>query len=707
MGATGPCGPCSEIHIDLRSEEDRQAVSGDLLVNRDHPRVIEIWNLVFIQYNRNSEGILEPLPARHIDTGMGFERLCQVLQGVESNYETDLFQQLIEEIQKASGVKYTASYSGKPDTDTAMRVVADHVRAVSFAIADGAIPSNTGPGYVIRRILRRAVRYYYSFLEIEQPLMHQLVPILVKQFGDIFPEIREQQEFIANLIREEEKSFLRTLASGLSRLDQLIEQHGEISGNDAFELYDTYGFPIDLTRLIARERQVKLDESGFEAALAEQKQRSRQDASQEVGDWQLLSEAEVEFVGYDSPVAEGVQVLRYRTVEKKDKKQYQLVLDRTPFYAEGGGQVGDTGILMNSRESIKVVDTQRENELIIHIVDRLPSDPQQSFTAHIDEDRRERIVKNHSATHLLHAALREVLGTHVQQKGSLVKEDYLRFDFSHFQKMSEEEIEQVEGKVNAKIRENHLREEARKIPLKEAKEAGAMMLFGEKYGEEVRMITFDPSYSRELCGGCHVERTGDIGFFKIVSESAIAAGIRRIEARTALDAENYIKKELNELHQVRDLLKGAQDLPAQIQKMVEQQKQLTRELEQLKNKEAQQLAESLKSGVREAEGFKWIADIVKLSDAKAAKNLVFELESKFRPAVVALGVDLGEKAQIMIKVSDELVEAKGFHAGKWVKESSQLIRGGGGGQASFASAGGSDPDGLSQAMKFIENQIVN
>ncbi len=705
MGEAGPCGPCSEIHYDLRPEAERVARPGAELVNADHPGVIEIWNLVFIQYNRKADGSLESLPARHIDTGMGFERLAQVLQGKRSNYDTDIFQPLINYISQVSGHSYRSGYGPEDRVDMAMRVIADHIRAVAFTIADGEIPGNTGAGYVIRRILRRAVRYYYSFLGIEEPVMYGLVPVLARQFADVFPELAAQEEFVSRVVREEERSFLRTLEGGLKRLESYEPEGGVLDGDTAFELYDTYGFPIDLTRLIVRERGWQLDERGFDEQLRRQKERSRADAVKKVGDWDVLVPgAASRFVGYDRLEHSGSRVLRTRRVEAKGQQQYQLVLDTTPFYPEGGGQVGDTGTLQFGSETIRVLDTIKEHDLVIHIVDRLPSDTEAYAQARVDRRRREWTESNHSATHLLHAALRQVLGDHVAQKGSLVTDGYLRFDFSHFGKMTEDELAEVERIVNGKIRENVPRREARDLPLEEARAAGAMMLFGEKYGDRVRMITFDPEFSVELCGGCHVEATGEIGFFKILSESAVAAGVRRVEAVTGPAAERFVNDELAVLAELRRALKNARDPVAQVEQLQESLKEMNRKIEAMSGARAQHMKAELLGAAREFEGVNLLVRRVSLDDARAVKDLVYQLESELRPAVVILGFVSNDKPQLMVRISED--RAKGaLHAGQIVRQAAARMQGGGGGQPFFASAGGKDVDGLDAALE-LAGQIV-
>lgn len=699
MGDTGPCGPCSEIHIDLRSDEERKAIDGGSLVNEDHPQVVEIWNLVFIQFNRKADRSLEELPEKHIDTGMGFERLTMAMQGKTSNYDTDIFTPFIEFIEKESGKKYTFSYEENALTDIAMRVVADHLRAVAFTIADGQLPSNTGAGYVIRRILRRAVRYYYSFLGIDQPFIYRLIPILVKEFGAIFPEIKAQEDFIAKVIQEEEKSFLRTLAEGLKRIDHLKITNQQVDGDTAFELYDTYGFPIDLTRLIASEKGWKIDEAGFEKALAQQKERSRADAQKEVGDWTMVNDTQdVQFLGYDDLVVAQSKVIKYRTVKEKKGDQFQIVLDRTPFYPEGGGQVGDKGLLWFGEEKIPVIDTKKENDLIIHFVKKLPAKIEAEVKAEVNATKRRLTENNHSGTHLLHAALRDVLGNHVQQKGSLNNEHYLRFDFSHFQKVTDEELAKIETIVNQKIRENIQLEEARSIPIEEAKAAGATMLFGEKYGDEVRMITFDPEFSRELCGGCHVPATGKIGLLKITSESAVAAGVRRIEAITADKAETFINTELQELQSIRTLFKHPKNTVKSVEDLQEENKKLKKEIEQLVAAQANALKSDLVNKAEKVGDFHFLAAKLPLNDSNAIKNLGYQLEKDLGDSVIVFGAEVKAKPQIMVIVSKSLTETTDLHAGNMVRELAKEIKGGGGGQAFFATAGGKDASGIDAAL---------
>ena len=705
MGDTGPCGPSSEIHVDLRSEEEIKKVPGKELVNKDHPLVIEIWNLVFIQYNRKADGSLENLPEKHIDTGMGFERLCMILQDKKSNYETDVFTPMIEFVEKETSVKYTNNYNPDAKTDIAFRVLVDHIRAVAFTIADGEMPGNTGAGYVIRRILRRAVRYYYSFLNRKEPLLYKMVDILANYFSGIFPELGLQKEFISEVIKEEEKSFLTTLESGLKRMDNINPENGIISGKDVFELYDTYGFPIDLTRLVALEKGLEIDEEGFEAALQEQKTRSREDAKIKRGDWiHLKPESDIEFVGYDMHKVEKTFVVKYREVNQKGKNVFQIVLQKTPFYPEGGGQVGDTGIILFGDENIRVENTIKENDLIIHIVSKLPENIEGYVTAIIDSKRRELIENNHTATHLLQAALKKVLGDHVQQRGSLVNEKYLRFDFSHFKKLSDEEIAKVEEIVNAKIRENISKKENRSIEIEKAKESGAMMLFGEKYGEKVRMITFDDNYSVELCGGCHVAATGKIGFFKIISETGVAAGVRRIEAVTSIEAENYIKKQLEELNEIRAMFKNPQNISKSIYSLLLENKELKKDLDKLKIEQASGLKDKLKNNIEKINDVRVIRAIVPLDDSKAVKTLAYNLEEELGNIVIAFAFISKDRPQLMIAISKSLTE-NGLNAGTIIREIAKEIKGGGGGQPFFATAGGKDTSGLQRALDKLNDVI--
>jgi alanyl-tRNA synthetase len=704
MGDTGPCGPCSEIHFDLRPNEERAVIPGHELVNKDHPQVIEIWNNVFIQYNRKADGTLEPLPAMHVDTGMGFERLVRVIQNKTSNYDTDVFTGTIAEVEKITGQQYTFGDSKK---DVAFRVLADHIRAISFTIADGQLPSNNGAGYVIRRILRRAVRYYYTYLGYKQPLLHQLVDVLAVQFELVFPELYLQKSFVEKVIREEEKSFLKTLEGGLRRMEDIKVSDGVIDGKDVFELYDTYGFPVDLTRLIADEKGWTVDENGFSAALNEQKERSRADARRETGDWVLIGDDNSsEFIGYDHLIVSDARAVKYRILKQKDQELFQLVLNQTPFYPEGGGQVGDTGFLMFDGEVVMVLDTKKENDLVIHIIDRIPDNIDSTVYGEVNATKRTLTENNHSATHLLHAALRQVLGTHVQQKGSLVKDDYLRFDVSHYQKITDHELAQVEKIVNEKVRKNIQLEEARALPIEEAKKSGAMMLFGEKYGDSVRMITFDPSYSRELCGGCHVKATGQLGFFKITAESGIAAGVRRIEAVTATKAEEYINHQISELTAIRSFFKNNTNTAKNIADLQEENKDLQKEVEKLRAMHAAGLKDSLVSGAKNIGGIKVVAARLKDVDSKSAKTLSVNMLAEMGDAVVLFGLEDQGKATVMLSIAEPLTKSKGWHAGNIIRELAKDINGGGGGQPFFATAGGTDASGLDRAIGRL-NEFLN
>lgn len=706
MGDTGPCGPCSEIHYDLRPERDRLLSSGRDLVNADHPQVIEIWNLVFIQFNRKANGSLEELPNMHVDTGMGFERLCMVMQDVSSSYDSDVFTPFIKFIEEHTGKKYSSSYAPEAMSDIAFRVIADHLRAVCFAIADGELPSNTGAGYVIRRILRRAVRYYYSFLDVHEPFLYSMVDLLVKEFGNVFPELSAQREFITKVILEEEKSFLRTLDAGLKRLGSLEVKNSVIDGKVAFELFDTYGFPIDLTRLIAAEKGIQVDETGFLNALEEQKARSRADAIKKVGDWFIVhDDKEVQFCGYDQLELNKIRILKYREIDTKKGKEYQIVLNKTPFYPEGGGQIGDTGLISVEDELIPILDTQKENDLILHLTNKIPSRPGGNVLASVAAKKRKLTENNHSATHLLHAALREILGKHVQQRGSLVSDKILRFDFSHFQKVTDNELSEIEHLVNKKIRENIALQEERSISLESAKKAGAMMLFGEKYGENVRMITFDPNYSIELCGGCHVKATGVIGLLKIISESSVASGIRRIEALTADLAENYIDEELSELNLIRSTFKNPLNVSGLVKQLHEENAELKKKLEKLISQQAGNLKADLIEGAEEINGINLIRKKLEITDSKAVKTLAYQIEKEMGNALIVFGIEVAGKAQLMITISQNLVEDKGLHAGNLVKELAKNINGGGGGQAFFATAGGGNPAGIDAALDQITTLV--
>ena len=702
MGETGPCGPCSEIHIDLRDDEAREQIPGRDLVNKDDPQVIEIWNLVFMQYNRMADGHLVELPAKHVDTGMGFERLVRVLQGKTSNYDTDVFQPIIQAIAKMSGIEYDKAEK----TDVAMRVIADHLRAVSFAIADGQLPSNNGAGYVIRRVLRRAVRYGFTFLGFEEPFVCNLLPILVQQMEHNYPEIKSQQELVGKVIREEEASFLRTLAQGIKRFEGYVEQHPgqDIDGNFAFELFDTFGFPIDLTQLMAGEKGISVDMEGFKANLDEQKNRSRKAAEKANGDWVVVnaSEQPTEFVGYTDMSCES-HILRFREVVTKKKTHFEIVLDKTPFYAEMGGEVGDTGTLTSENETINIVNTIKENNLVIHIAEQLPQNPEVTFTAAVDTERRQRIANNHSATHLMHAALRQVLGTHVEQKGSLVDDQRLRFDFSHFAKMTPEEIRQVEKIVNQKIRENIPNVTYAEIPIDEAKAMGATALFGEKYGDKVRVVVFDKNYSMELCGGCHTSATGNIGMLKIVSESAIAAGIRRIEAITGEAVEQYLDEQLDLIGQLRENVKS-NDLVKGVVTLNEQNAALRKEVEHLMQEKAQDTAEKLLVKALEHEGGKLIVDTLKCNGDQL-RSIALMLKQADENVIAILGSVTDGKPSLCLMLPEAYAEAKGLDATKLIREVAKEIQGGGGGQKTLCVAGGRNADGLQKAMQMLQEKI--
>ncbi|WEK69963.1 MAG: alanine--tRNA ligase [Candidatus Chryseobacterium colombiense] len=699
MGASGPCGPCSEIHVDLRTDEEKAKVSGLELVNNDHPQVVEIWNLVFMQYNRKADGSLENLPAKHIDTGMGFERLCMALQGKSSNYDTDVFTPLIAKVEELSGKKYTGILEN--EKDIAIRVVVDHIRAVSFAIADGQLPSNGGAGYVIRRILRRGISYSYRFLDMKEPFLYKLVAVLQEQMGKFFPELEKQGVLVTEVIKSEEESFLRTIETGLIRVEKLIQQ--TIANNakvlpteEVFELYDTYGFPDDLTRIIAEEKGLTIDEKGFEIALNEQKQRSKADSAQKVYDWVVLEDQESNFVGYDQIEAE-THITKYRKVENKDGEFYQVVLSNTPFYPEGGGQVGDKGVLENAAESFEVLETKKENGLIISLINGLPKDASALFYAKVNAGDRKNSQSNHSVTHLLHEALRDVLGTHVEQKGSYVGPDYLRFDFSHFNKMTEEELALVEEKVNAKIKESIALQEFRNIPIKEALDRGAMALFGEKYGDSVRMIQFGSS--KELCGGTHVKNTSEIGHFKIVSESSAAAGIRRIEAISGDKSEEYFKNLEKQITELSQLLKS-KDVVRSIEKLIEENTSLKAEVEAFKKEKAKGEISEWK-GAYEQKGDKLLLVKRTSLDAGSVKDIVFQLKREIPTSITIILSDADGKPMISVGVSDDLAGI--YQAGALIKDLAKEIQGGGGGNPGFATAGGKNIDGLENAYQKALN----
>ena len=704
MGAQGPCGPCSEIHVDIRTPQEKAAVDGKTLVNMDHPQVVEIWNLVFMQYNRKADASLEILPNQHIDTGMGFERLCMVLQGVKSNYDTDVFKPIIREIE---AVTRCVAYGTDQKVDIAVRVISDHLRAVAFSIADGQLPSNTGAGYVIRRILRRAVRYGFTFLNTKDPFIYKLVDTLIKQMGGAFPELKKEKNLITNVIKEEEASFLRTLDQGLVLLDTVIEkaESKTISGVKAFELYDTFGFPIDLTALILRERGYDLDQKGFEAALAKQKDRSRSATKIATGDWVTLTQdTQEEFVGYDTLETQ-IQIVKYRKVaSKKDGEMYQLVFNRTPFYPEGGGQVGDKGYLEASNgEVVYVVDTKKENNLIVHFSKNLPRKPQESFKAVVDNKQRSRSASNHSATHLLHQALRKVLGTHVEQKGSMVHSGSLRFDFSHFSKLTDEELLEVQDFVNARIKEELPLEEKRNIPYQQAIDQGAIALFGEKYGDAVRAIKF--GNSMELCGGTHVSNTSSIWHFIITSEGAVASGIRRIEAITGDAAKQYYIDRSNAFSALQKSLNNAQDPVKAVTSMQEQNSALQKQVAQLLKEKAKNIKGDLKNEVVELNGVHFLTKELDL-DAAGLKDLAFELGGEIDNLFILFGSKANDKALLTCYIDKQLVSSKGLDAGKIVRELGKHIQGGGGGQPFFATAGGKKPEGIAIALAQVKDYIL-
>lgn len=702
MGDTGPCGPCSEIHIDLRPEEERKAVPGAELVNKDHPQVIEIWNLVFMQYNRKADGSLEPLPAKVIDTGMGFERLCMALQGKRSNYDTDVFTPLINKIGELSG----KHYGEESHTDVAMRVIADHVRTIAFSIADSQLPSNAKAGYVIRRILRRAVRYAYTFLDQKQAFMYRLIDTLIESMGEAYPELPAQRELIIRVIKEEEDSFLRTLENGIRMLDNAIAAaqtagKKEISGKEAFILYDTYGFPLDLTELILKEKGMTLDQAGFDKEMQAQKERARNAAATETGDWTVVNEGDPEFVGYDNTSCE-TTILRYRKVKQKKGEFYQIVLAQTPFYAEMGGQVGDRGTLTSADgETIEIYDTKRENGMGVHLTKKLPSDPTATFTAKIDEKARKATSCNHTATHLLHHALREVLGTHVEQKGSFVSPEILRFDFSHFQKMTQEEIREVERRANALVREAISRDEQRHVPIAEARAMGAMALFGEKYGDDVRVIRYGDSV--ELCGGTHVDNTGNIGMIKIVSESSIAAGIRRIEAITGEKVENAMYEVTDTLREIAGLLNNAPDVVSALRRAITENADLHKEVDEYFKERIDNIASQLLANAEEIDGIK-VASLTGVRIPDLVKGVAFAIRaaSPENTVFLAATVDVGGKPLLTMMITEDLVKNNGLNASQIVREAAKNIKGGGGGQPGFAQAGGKNADGISEAFMAMK-----
>ena len=703
MGDTGPCGPCTEIHVDLRSPDERAQGDGRNWVNADHPQVIEIWNNVFMEFNRKADGSLEPLPSKHVDTGMGLERLAMALQGKQSNYDTDLFQTLIQHMVQVCGVPYKKAET----TDIALRVIADHVRTIAFSIADGQLPANNGAGYVIRRILRRAVRYGYQTLGLKEPFLCDLAMVLTNLMGNPYTELISQKELIFKVIKEEELSFFRTLELGIKRIDDLIvsvkaQGAKQLDGKAVFELYDTYGFPLDLTSLIARENELEVDEAGFQQELQIQKDRSRAATSIETDDWQQVNpDVTTQFIGYDDKTA-SVKLIKYRKVSQKGKAFYQLVLDQTPFYAEGGGQIGDSGVLQNGSESIHIFDTKKENNLIVHLSTELPSQLDATFEARIDLVKQQQTAKNHSATHLLHHALRSILGTHVEQKGSLVSDKGLRFDFSHFSKVTDEQLLAIENMVNSAIQEAQALVENRALDIESAKQKGAMALFGEKYGDTVRVIEFGPSI--ELCGGIHVANTNQIGVFKLVAESAVAAGIRRIEAITGDAAMSYYKDKAAQLEQIEALLKKPADIVKAIEELQQKNTALGKEIEKFAKLQAQALKNELKIEVQNKDGLHFLFKEIQ-TDAASAKDILFQLRQEFAPFVGVLAHKDADKCGLTVIIDEALAAQNNWNAAQWIREVSPLIQGGGGGQAAFATAGGKNPAGLDAALQALQNKL--
>ncbi len=704
MGDTGPCGPCTEIHIDLRDQAEIDIIGGKELVNNDHPQVVEIWNNIFMQFERKADKSLVPLPAKHVDTGMGFERLCMAIQGKKSNYDTDVFQNTIQVIEQMSGLKYgeNGTLSSNSYVDVAMRVIADHLRAVAFTIADGQLPSNAKAGYVVRRILRRAVRYGYSYLGFNEPFMSKLVPVLAEQFADVFPELKAQQDFVTRVVEEEEKSFLRTLETGIRRFEAINPENGIISGDVVFELSDTFGFPVDLTALLAKEKGLKIDEEGFQKALQKQKDLSKKDAAKEATDWVELNEgSDFEFVGYDE-VSTEAQIIKYRKVKTKAGEEYHIVLDRTPFYAEMGGQVGDTGHLMIGDHSINIKDTKKENDLFIHIsTDKNLDEILQNagtVVAHINEERREKIRTNHTVTHLMLAAMRKVLGTHIVQKGSYQDDNITRFDFSHFAKVTDEELGQIEDIVNEKIRENIPLETKVNIPIADAIALGATATFGEKYGDFVRVVIFDPKFSVELCGGTHASSTGKIGLFKFISEGSVAAGVRRVEALTGGKAISVINEQLSINTQLKEVLRN-NDLIKAVENLLAEKATLQKKVEALENEKLQELKNELAKTVVNINGVNVITAKVSVPSADALKQLCFDLKNKVERFYGVIGAEFGGKPQIAVIIDEDVMKEKNLHAGNIVKELAKEMKGGGGGQPYFATAGGSDASGLERAIE--------
>jgi alanyl-tRNA synthetase len=709
MGDMGPCGPCTEIHYDGRSEEERAKIPGEQLVNKDHPDVIEIWNNVFMQYNRLKDGSLELLPLTHVDTGMGFERLVRVVQGKSSNYDTDVFSGTIEATEKIVGLKYDRSDSKQA---IAFRVIADHIRAVSFTIADGQLPSNTGAGYVIRRILRRAVRYYYSFLDRKEPLLHLLVPVLAKQFETVFPELQQQVDFVSKVVLEEENGFLKTLDNGLKRLSLIIDETlvankvkpTLINGAAAFELLDTFGFPIDLTTLIAAENNLSVDEAGFEEELQKQKTRSRAASEQDVDDWITLHDGKSVFVGYDS-LETKAQVLKYRKIKSKGKEQYQIVLDKTPFYAESGGQVGDVGQLTINNAPLTITDTKKENDLIVHFADAIPADLSGDVLATVDAAVRKKTTIHHSSTHLLQAALQQVLGKHIAQKGSLNNSEYLRFDFSHFAKMTNEEIEQVENIVNEKIRAN-IPVVIKEMSKDDAMQLGAMALFGEKYGDVVRVVIMDEKYSIELCGGTHVGATGELGLFKITAESAVAAGVRRVEAVCGEQALQFVNEKISELANVKEAFKGSKDIAKSIEQLQDENASLKKEIEKYQNEKVEIVKQQLRTKVTNRNNVNLLIEKIDGVNGDGLKKIQFDLKNEFDDLFFVAVSVINEKPMVSIIISENLVKAKNLHAGNLVKELAKAIKGGGGGQPFYATAGGTDINGIDTVLRQAEELFL-
>lgn len=721
MGEMGPCGPCSEIHYDGRSDEERKKVNGASLVNSDDPQVIEIWNNVFMEFERKADGSLVRLPKQHVDTGMGFERLVRVLQNKKSNYDTDVFSPLIHKIEELCGLRYKPEEEEKHKKqqliNIAMRVIADHIRTISFSIADGQLPGNTGAGYVIRRILRRAIRYGYQSLNLKEPFMYRIVPSLANQMGEAFPELHNQKILIEKVIREEELSFYKTLDVGLKRIDQVcIDTRAAgkkvIDGKIVFELYDTFGFPLDLTSLIARGYDLSIDDKSFDHYLDEQKNRSRAATAIDTDDWIYIDEnksvgenqeRETEFVGYNDLECDAL-ILRYRKVKSKNKEQFHIVLNKTPFYAESGGQIGDTGILENINEKVLITDTRKENGVIIHYCDKLPQNLAAKFTAKVDREKRLLTTNNHSATHLLHAALRSILGTHVEQKGSLVNDDYLRFDFSHFSKITDEELRQIEKMVNGKIRENIIGK-TELMAIEDAKKTGAMALFGEKYGDVVRVVTFDKKFSVELCGGCHVGSTGQIGYFKIISEGAVAAGIRRIEAITSVRAEEFFDQQSALIAEVKTLLKNPKDLVKSLNGLVTENHELQKQIQAFYKEKAGNIKKEIISGLEKKGGVNFVARQIKFDSAEEIKNILFELRNEVQDLLCIVAAEVNGKPSISVVISDSLIKEKNLNAGNIVRDLAKEINGGGGGQAFYAQAGGSKIEGLGAAVEKAKSLI--